>query len=229
MSAANEKMVDVVDVTDERAKTLPLPHPTSPCAADGITLTAGGLLASMKPRKRHHRNFYVHAQVDTTAPSYQRDRAIFTLSIAFEPYGGQYSDRSVTRLDAPGWIGSGYRDETEVKPRSGDFSAYTTFSRASTNTFTPSSGYLSLSDERLSSYVRLLPRAALLSFRMTFDHYDTGPLPERGIHFDALDMEARWWVGGKERRTTFLLHASAGAHNYGRFGYAKDEARRIGQ
>ena len=205
--------------TEDHAKTLPLTvKPDTRCDAERLETTAGQLLDLMKPRKRHHVSVYVHARRDTTAPNYIRDRAIWTLSVAHEPYNGGHRNRTVSTVDIPGWIGTGFKDATVKVPRSGDFGGYVKYSDDPSNLHTPDRGYESLIFDRLYSYLRLVPRKARVSLRINFDNWTQGPIAEAAIHVDGIDLRCEWQTGRTRRQVDFLIDVSAGAHNSARFG-----------
>ncbi len=178
--------------------------------------TVKNLLDALKPMKRHSRGVWLHAEREHGVERFERDRAIFEVRTKFRPYDEAKSETTVvTKL--PGWVGNGYCDAT-TKVES-EWGSYLRFSKEESNVYEPASGFWgNLDDDRLVDLLTLLPKDALLTMRIRFDNYDTGTLPEKGVHADDLLLEARWWRNGKEKRASFLLGYTVGAHNTARFG-----------
>lgn len=180
------------------------------------TATVADVLGIMKPHRREHVRTYLHGERDPLAPNWQRDRAVWTLTVSREPYGQDRRVESKATIEIPGWIGNGHKGATVVVPSSdGVFPPRTEYANDPSNIYEPRRGYMPLDTDRFRSILLGLPRRATLLLRLRLDYGNNESVIRAKLHADLLMMEATL-PNGQVRE--FLLDCDIGEHNSARFG-----------
>ena len=161
----------------------------------------------------------VRFERDTTAPSYQSDRAIVTIECSVRSGDSYNSPRETRTVTFPGWIGAGHDDQVSTRTHEGrPVRAY------EGGIYAPASGAWSLYaiEARLRSVIDLLPSDAELTFRARLD-WHTNPIHvDARLHGDALELQAEvHTASGRTKTYEFLIDSHVGLHNSARFGHAR--------
>jgi hypothetical protein len=177
--------------------------------------TVAALRSMVKKCSRYYVRYYVHAEKDTQAPDYQRDRAIFRIT-GVQKIGEK---EVITRVDVKGWIKAGYTNKTETHVNRWDsiapYRTYETYSEA----YAPEKGFWSLwNDTVFKSVVESLPRDTEPEMRVELDAGTNQVLTDVRLHSDKLSFTSHIKRGNSEFLREFLLDVETGRHNSARFG-----------